>query len=199
MAEKKPAVLLEDGRTVKVAMTAVYAFLLAQDSELLAQPDFTKLLVASKGGFSGVDSFVTVDGVKVGRVCAMTGAVFAHDNTDKALSFFYKNGSYMIGAEIVKANARKEWTAINDSELAKLEADMLDGTIAPLDWKEQVTAVKAKEFHFELDEDTKAKLISDFDGYESKEAFTEAYNAGEVPVIADYSDILEALRSTDED
>jgi hypothetical protein len=64
---------------------------------------------AKKGGFSGTDSFVTIDGNKVARICAMTGAVFAHDNTDKALSFFYKNGSYMIGAEVQKANARKQW------------------------------------------------------------------------------------------
>ena len=198
MAEKKEAVLLEDGRTVKVAMVALYSFLTNIGSDLLDNAEFTKLLVASKGGFSGVDSFVTVEGVKVGRVCAMTGAVFAHDNTDKALSFFYKNGSYMIGAEIVKANARKVWTSVNDAELADLEGQMLEGTIPPKEWKEAVTIVQAREFHFELDDDTKAELISNFDGYESKEAFTEAYLAGEVPVIADYADILAELRSIED-
>ncbi len=198
MAEKKPVVLLEDGRAVKVAMVAVFNFLTSLESDLLENVEFTKLLVASKGGFSGVDSFVTVDGVKVGRVCAMTGAVFAHDNTDKALSFFYKNGSYMIGAEIVKANARKVWTSVNDAELAELESQMLEGAIPPKEWKEAVTAVQAREFHFELDDETKADLIANFDGYESKEAFTEAYLAGEVPVIADYADILTELRSVED-
>ena len=195
MAEKKEAVLLEDGRTVKVAMVAVYSFLTSIGSDLLDNVDFTKLLVASKGGFSGVDSFVTIDGVKVGRVCAMTGAVFAHDNTDKALSFFYKNGSYMIGAEIVKANARKVWEADNEAQLLALEADMLEGVINPRDWKEAKDKVEAESFEFILDDDTKAELIVNFDGYTDKDAFTEAFNAGEVPPITDYADALAELRN----
>ena len=70
-------------------------------AEILTIPSILKLVTASKGGFSGEDSFVTVsseDGtlIKVARKCAMTGAYFAHDNDDKTKSFFYKNGSYMI-------------------------------------------------------------------------------------------------------
>jgi len=153
------------------------------------------LMTASKGGFNGEDMYVEVNGTKVARVCAMTGAVFAHDNTDKLISFFYKNGSYMIGAEIVKANARKAWDIIQKAEEAELENQMLEGEIAPKEWKEAVTALNANKFDFTLDEDTKAELIADFNGYATKEDFITAYNADEVAPFADFTEATEALRA----
>ena len=163
-------------------------------ASILANPEILKLMEASKGGFSGESNFVEVDGQKVGRICAMTGAVYTHNNSDKEASFFYKNGSYMIGAEIVKANARKAWEAERGTAEADLETQMLDGDISPKEWKEAVTALKADEFTFELDADTKAQLVADYDGYETKEAFTTAYNADELVPFSDYQDITDALR-----
>jgi len=153
------------------------------------------LMTASKGGFNGEDMYVEINGNKVARVCAMTGAVFAHDNTDKLTSFFYKNGSYMIGAEIVKANARKAFDIIQDAEEAELENQMLEGEIAPKEWKEAVTALNANKFDFTLDEETKQNLIEDFQGYATKEDFLEAYNEGTVAPFADFNEQTEALRA----
>ncbi len=185
--------------TIKKAFITLHTALLAYDqtatvADLMADHKLVKLMEASKGGFSGIDSFVTIDGKKVARECAMLGAVFAHDNSDKATSFFYKNGSYMIGAEIVKATARKVWEADRDSRELDLETQMLDGDITPPEWKEQVTAIKEESFEWEIDEDTKADLITTFDGYPTKEAFTEAYNAGTVAPFSDYEEETQALR-----
>ena len=170
----------------------------AQDAtvaELMADPSFTKLMEAKKGGFSGEDMYVEIEGEKVARMCAMTGAVFAHDNSDKSISFFYKNGSYMIGAEIVKANARKAFDLIQEAEEATLEEQMLEGEIAPKEWKEAVTALNANKFDFVLDEDTKQNLIESFEGYATKEDFIEAYNADLVAPFADFTEQTEALRA----
>lgn len=186
--------------SIKKSFVTLHTALLAYDQEatiadLMADAKIIKIMTASKGGFSGEDSFVTVDGNKVARICAMTGAVFAHDNSNKETSFFYKNGSYMIGAEIVKANARKAWELDREDREQELEDDMLDGNIKPKDWKEAVKAIQAETFEWELDEDVKAELIADYDGYPTKEAFTEAYNAGEVPNFTDYAETTEALRA----
>ena len=200
MAEnKKTPTVMENGKTVKVSMVALYSALIALApnttiGSIMKNESITKLLVAGKGGFNGEDSFVTIDGIKVARVCAMTGAVFAHDNTDKQASYFYKNGSYMIGAEVVKANARKAWEMDREDRLEALEDDMLEGTIEPKEWKEQASLIQAEEFHFELDEDTKADLIADFEGYATKEAFIEAYNAKEVRPFTDFDEEVKALR-----
>jgi len=191
MAEQ---IKLEDGRVIKVAMKAVHAFLVSTKSDLLGNADFTKLLVAGKGGFNGEDSFVSIDGNKVARICAMTGAVFAHDNTDKALSYFYKNGSYMIGAEVVKANARKLWEMDKEDRELELENDMLEGNIKPKEWKEKATLIQAEEFHFELDDETKTQLITDFGGYATKEDFITAYEADEVLPFTDFEEETKALR-----
>ena len=191
MAEQ---IKLEDGRVIKVAMKAVHAFLVSTKSDLLGNADFTKLLVAGKGGFNGEDSFVSIDGNKVARICAMTGAVFAHDNTDKALSYFYKNGSYMIGAEVVKANARKLWEMDKEDRELELENDMLEGNIKPKEWKEQASAIQAETFDFTLDDTTKAELIADFNGYATKEDFTEAFEADDVAPFEDYAEEIKALR-----
>ena len=195
MAEKKETITLEDGRAVKVAMVAVFNFLTLAKSSLLEDVAFTKLLVAGKGGFNGEDSFVTIDGNKVARICAMTGAVFAHNNADKSVSFFYKNGSYMIGAEIVKANARKAWELDKEARELTLEDDMLEGVITPKEWKEQDTAIKSEEFTFELDETVKADLIADFGGYATKEDFITAYNADEVLPFTEFDEEVKALRA----
>ena len=153
------------------------------------------LMEAKKGGFSGEDMFVTVDGVKVARECAMTHAIFAHDNTDKTVSYFYKNGSYMIGAEVVKANARKAWDITKEEAEATLEAQMLDGEITPQEWKEATTALASNEFTFELDDTTKQELIESFNGYASKEDFITAYEADEVAPFTDYEEEIKALRA----
>ena len=173
-------------------------------ADLMADSTFTRLMEAKKGGFSGVDSFVTIDGEKVARVCAMTGAVFAHDNSDKNLSFFYKNGSYMIGAEVVKANARKAWELDKETEEAELENDMLEGNILPKEWKEAKTALDKKEFEFDLDEETKSDLIASFGGIivldENDQPDHEASKAewtaqrDELAPFSDYSEEIKALR-----
>ena len=153
------------------------------------------LMEAKKGGFSGEDMFVEIDGTKVARECAMTHAIFAHDNTDKTKSFFYKNGSYMIGAEVVKANARKAWDITKEEAEATLEAQMLDGEITPQEWKEETTALASNEFTFELDDTTKQELIESFNGYASKEDFITAYEADEVAPFTDYEEEIKALRA----
>ena len=184
---------------IKKALQATVAYMGTQDTAvtveaLLLDPKFIKLVEAGKGGFNGEDSFVTVEGAKVGRVCAMTGGVFAHDNTDKSVSFFYKNGSYMIGAEVVKANARKEWELDREARELDLENQMLEGTIAPKEWKEQANLIKEESFDYEMPQATKDELIADFNGYESKEAFTEAYTNGAVAPFTDYEEEVKALR-----
>jgi len=163
-------------------------------NQALSDPAILKLFEAGKGGFSGENSFVEIDGNRVARECAMTGAVFAHDNTDKTASFFYKNGSYMIGAEIVKANARKVWEVDQEAQAITLEDAMLDLVITPKEWKEQATALKANTFEFHLDDATKASLIADYDGYATKEDFITAYNDGAVPAFTDYEDVTQSLR-----
>ena len=191
----KELTVLSNGKNLKVAFTALYAVLVANHSDVLEDPKVLDALGAKAGGFGGEDSYVTVDGQKVARICAMTGAVFAHDNTDKSISFFYKNGSYMIGAEIVKANARKVWEIDKEARELTLENQMLDGDIAPKEWKEAVTAINAEEFDFTLDEDTKSQLIEDFNGYPTKEDFTEDYNNNNVAPFTDYEEDTKALRA----
>jgi len=155
---------------------------------ILENPTILKLVTASKGGFNGEDSFITINEVRVARKCAMTGAYFAHDNTDKAKSFFYKNGSYMIGGEVTKANARKQWDMDREDAEAELEDQMLEGHINPKEWKEQVTALKANTFEWELTEDQKTALVADFNGYETEADFTEAYTNNTVPPFTDYEE-----------
>lgn len=186
--------------TIKKAFLPLHTALSALEGDttietILADKDIMKLMEASKGGFTGENSFVTINDQKVARICAMTGAVYAHDNTDKTASFFYKNGSYMIGAEIVKANSRKAWETARGVEEAELEDQMLEGDISPKEWKEQVTALKKNEFEFVMDDARKAELVEAFDGYPTKEAFTEAYNSGDVPLFTDYTEVVEALRA----
>ncbi len=186
--------VLSNGKNLKVAFSAIYAYIFTNHASLLADPAFLDILGAKAGGFGGEDSFVTIDGVKVGRVCAMTGAVYAHNNTDKVTSFFYKNGSYMIGAEIVKANERKAWEIDKEARELDLEDQMLEGSISPKEWKAEANLIKAGEFSFSLSDSEKNELILDFNGYDSKEAFTEAFNNDEVAPFTDYDEVVKALR-----
>ncbi len=194
MAKKTNPIVIEAGN-LKLDNNSKYNYLLSINSEILNDKAFTKLLVAAKGGFSGEDSFITINDQKVARQCAMTGAYFAHNNEDKSVSYFYKNGSYMIGAEVVKANARKVWEIDREERELALEDDMLEAVITPKEWKEKANLIKAEQFDFELDEATKADLITDFNGYTTKELFIEAYEADEVAPFSDYHEETEALRA----
>ena len=176
-------------------MVALHALLSTDHAQVLEDPKVMKLLEAGKGGFNGEDSFVTINDSKVARICAMTGAVFAHDNTDKDVSFFYKNGSYCIPAEVIKATARKEFEANRTAQLQVLEDQMMEGDLTPLEWKEAKTELDKEVFEYTMDEDTKADIISTYNGYETKEAFTEAFNADEVRPFSDYAEEIEALRN----
>ena len=178
--------------TLNTALTAYDQT--ATVADLMADTNFTKLMEAKKGGFSGVDSFVTIGDDKVARICAMTGAVFSHDNTDKELSFFYKNGSYMIGAEVLKANSRKQWEMDREDQETELEDQMLEGDISPKEWKEATTALHATTFDYTMTDEDKAELIETFEGYPTKEAFTEAYNEGTVKPFSDFSEEIAELR-----
>lgn len=185
--------------TVKKAFLPVVAVIEALAPQttveaLLENPLFLKVVNAAKGGFSGEDSFITIEHNKVARKCAMTGAYFAHDNNDKAKSFFYKNGSYMIGGEVTKANARKQWDMDREDEEQTLEDQMLEGGINPKEWKEAVTKLKAKEFSWSLTDEEKKQLVDDFDGYETEEAFTADYDNDAVAPFTDYEDEVKALR-----
>ena len=186
MAIKKAFQPLHEALTELAPNTTVKA--------ILENPTILKMMTASKGGFSGEDSFVEIEGLKVARKCAMLGAFFAHDNSDKEASFFYKNGSYMIGAEVTKANARKSCEMDREDREQELEDQMLEGTLAPKEWKEAVTTLQSETFEYHISDEDKAQLITDFDGYETEEAFKEAYTNEAVAPFSDYSDQIKALR-----
>ncbi len=176
-------------------MTALEA--LDQDLTLdivLADPAILKLVNASKGGFSGEDSFIEIAGKKVARKCAMLGAYFIHDNTDKATSFFYKNGSYMIGAEVTKANARKEWELDREDREQTLEDQMLEGEINPKEWKEQVTELQKESFDYHITDEQKDDLIETFNGYADEDSFKLAYEEESIAPFSDYKEEIQALR-----
>jgi len=187
MAIKKAFQPLHEALTALPQNTTVKAIL--ENTAILA------LMTAQKGGFTGEDSFIEIDNKKVARKCAMLHAYFAHDNTDKTASFFYKNGSYMIGGEVLKANARKQWELDREQEAQELEDEMMEGNISPKEWKEQATTLNAQEFSWTITDEDKAQLIADFDGYETEEAFTEAYTAEAVPPFTDYDEQIKALRA----
>jgi len=184
---------------IKKAFEAVHAHLAENHPTVLEDSTLVKLMTAKTGGFSGEDSFVTVDGNKVARICALTGAVFAHDNTDKEVSYFYKNGSYAIPAEVIKAQAKKAFDTDKLQALDLLEEDMLEGNLTPQEWKEAKTAEDAKTFEFTISDEDKQMVIDTFDGYPSKEAFLEDYNAGNVRPFSDFADDMDAIRTRNEE
>jgi len=181
---------------IKKAFTAIHTALstnpTATAQELLDTPSFMALMEASKGGFSGEDPFVTVDNQKVARICSATKAVFTIDNSDKDRSFFYKGGSQIIPAEVLKANAHKAHNIAQDAKAQELEDKMLDGAITPQEWKEQNQALNEEKFTHELTAEQIADLIETFGGYETK----EAYIADEDPeLFSSYTDEIEAIRA----
>ena len=166
-------------QTVKVALEGVYNFLSneaitnKQVGTILKDPSFVALLVAQRGGGTSEENWLTVDGQKVGRACAILEAFYPHNNEDKTVSHFYKNGSYHIVVEKLKNLKVKAHKQEQAKELARLEDEMMEGIITPKEWKAQKDEVLS-EFKFEISADTKEYLVKLTHGYESKEALAEA-------------------------
>ena len=180
MAEKVTAPKVKIGEaTVKVALTAVYAYLSdptisnKQIGTIIKDSGFIALLTAQRGGGSSEENWLEVGGVKVGRACAILGSFFPHDNEDKEASHFYKNGSYHIVVEKLKNLKVKAHKAGQAKQLEKLEDDMMNEVITPKEWKAKKDLVLG-EFKFEISADTKDYLVKLTKGYETKEALTEA-------------------------
>jgi len=171
---KAPRVKIGE-QTVKVALESVYAYLSDESrakqtiGTLVKSAEFVALLVAQRGGGSSDENWLTVDGVKVGRACAILDTFYPHNNEDKAVSHFYKNGSYHIVVEKLKNLKVKAHKAEQAKELAKLEDDMMEGVITPKEWKAQKDEVLG-EFKFEISAETKEYLVKLTKGYLSKEA-----------------------------
>ena len=135
--------------------------------------EFLALVEAKRGGGSSDENWLTVNEIKVGRTCAILEAFYPHNNEDKAVSHFYKNGSYHIVIEKLKNLKVKAHKLAQSVQLAKLEDDMMEGVITPKEWKAQKDAVLS-EFKFEISAETKNYLVKLTAGYESKEALAEA-------------------------
>ena len=165
--------------TVKVALEGIYAFLSdeaianKQIGTIIKDPKFIALLVAQRGGGSSDENWLAVDGAKIGRSCAVLEAFYPHNNEDKTVSHFYKNGSYHIVVEKLKNLKVKAHKASQAIELAKLEDDMMEGVITPKEWKAKKDTVLS-EFKFEISAETKEYLVKLTKGYESKEALATA-------------------------
>jgi len=160
-------------------MEALVAYLSSEDvaskqvKTVIASLGFLDLVEAKRGGGSSDENWLTVGEVKVGRACAMLEAFYPHNNDDKAVSHFYKNGSYHIVVEKLKNLKVKAHKATQALELATLEDKMMEGEITPKEWKAQKDEV-LKEFKFELSAETKEYLVKLTKGYESKEALATA-------------------------
>lgn len=178
MSETKPRVKI-GASTVKVSMEPLYAFLTQvelagkQLSTIVKSSEFIALMTAQRGGGSTEDNWLTVEGNKVARACAMLGVWFPHNNDDKAVSHFYKNGSYHIVVEKLKNLKVKAHKLATDAHLQKLEDDMMASVITPLEWQAQKNEA-LKEFKFEISDETKAHLVTLTKGYETKELLAEA-------------------------
>ncbi len=176
--ETKPRVKIGES-TVKVALEAVHGFISDKANakltvaSLLTMPAFVALLVAQRGGGSSDENWLEINEVKVGRACAILGQFFPHDNDNKEVSHFYKNGSYHIVVEKLKNLKVKAHKADQARQLEKLEDDMMEGVITPKEWKAQKDAVLG-EFKFEISAETKEYLVKLTKGYESKEALATA-------------------------
>jgi len=176
--ETKPRVKIGE-QTVKVALEPIYAFLNNEArakqtiGTLVKSDEFIALLTAQRGGGSSDENWLTVNDQKIGRACAILDTFYPHNNDDKAVSHFYKNGSYHIVIEKLKNLKVKAHKAEQAKQLAKLEDDMMEGIITPKEWKAQKDTVLS-EFKFEISADTKEYLVKLTKGYESKEALAEA-------------------------
>ena len=164
--------------TVKVALEATYNFIADKAnkdlkvSDLLGNHNFVTIITAQKGG-STEENWLTVDNHKVGRSCAMLNTFYPHNNESKEESHFYKNGSYHIVVEKLKNLKVKAHKADQANELARLEDDMMEGTITPKEWKAAKDAALG-EFKFTLTDETKKYLVELTQGYETKEALAVA-------------------------
>jgi len=186
-------------KIVKVALEPAYAYL-AENADkkvgtLLKDSAFIALLTAQRGGGSSEENWLEVAGSKVGRVCAMLGAWYIHDNEDKEASHFYRNGSYHIVIEKLKNLKTKAHKAEQAKQLEKLEDDMMEEVITPKEWKAQKDEV-LKEYKFEVSDETKAYLVELTKGYESKEALATAIADGTAVKYADISDDVEKYLAT---
>lgn len=170
---------------LKKSMEALVAYLsntgLAQKQvgTIVKSAEFLALVTAQRGGGNPEDNWLTIEGSKVGRVCAMLGTWYAHSNTDKAVSNFYRNGSYHIVIEKLKnlkARAHKE---AQQGVLDQLENDMVEGVISPKEWKTAKDEA-IKPFLFSISEEAKAHLTELTGGYATKEALAEAMSNEEV-------------------
>ena len=176
--ETKPRVKIGE-QTVKVALEPIYAFLNNESrakqtiGTLVKSDEFIALLTAQRGGGSSDENWLTVNDQKIGRACAILDTFYPHNNDDKAVSHFYKNGSYHIVIEKLKNLKVKAHKAEQAKQLAKLEDDMMEGIITPKEWKAQKDTVLS-EFKFEISANTKEYLVKLTKGYESKEALAEA-------------------------
>jgi len=168
------------GKPVKVALEPVYIALKANESktvaDLLQDDSFTGLFTVNRGGGASTaeQNWLIVDGKKIGRSCAVLGAFYPHDNEDKDLSHFYKNGSYHIVIEKLKNIKAKAFKVATEQELKALEDAMMEGEISPKEWKSQKDEILGIEFKFSIDDETKAHLIELTKGYPTKEALAEA-------------------------
>ena len=164
--------------TVKVALEAVHGFITNKANSaltvasLIANPSFIALLTAQRGGNSE-ESWLEVDGQKIGRSCAILNTFFPHDNDNKEVSHFYRNGSYHIVIEKLKNLKVKAHRQAQAVILEQLEDDMMEGKITPKEWKAQKDQVLG-EFKFEISAETKEYLVKLTKGYESKEALATA-------------------------
>jgi len=114
---------------------------------------------------------------KIGRKCAILGAWYPFNNTDRELSHFYKNGSYHIVVEKLKAVKTKEHKDAQLAELLSLETQMLAGEITPLEWKEAKDQV-ITPFIFEISDELKRELVTLTKGKEDKtDDVTNPYSA----------------------
>lgn len=194
MSELKTRVKIGES-TVKVALEGVHAFIVNKANakltvaQLLETSAFTELLIAQRGGGSSDENWLQVNDIKVGRSCAMLGAFYPHNNDDKAISHFYKNGSYHIVVEKLKNLKVKAHKAEQATELARLEDSMMEGVITPKEWKTQKDEA-LKEFKFELSAETKTYLTTLTKGYVSKEALQLAM--ADEAVNTDFADIEDA-------
>lgn len=164
---------------IKKSMEALVAYLSGEDvakktlATVVKSSEFLAFVEAKRGGGNVEENWLIVNDVKVARSCAMLDLFYPHNNEDKAVSHFYKNGSYHIVVEKLKNLKVKAHKVETDTELQRLEDEMMEGTITPKEWKTQKDEV-LKEFKFELSAETKTFLGTLTKGYETKEALATA-------------------------
>ncbi len=177
---------------IKKAYEPLHELLLGLEAEttvadLLASEQYANIVAHHTGRHKAdkSDNWLTVDGKDVARKCAMLGAWYIHDNTDKEASHFYRNGSYHIGVEKLKNAHAKEFARSQAERLAALEDDMLEGNITPREWREQKNRITAEAAVFNMTKKQKAELIKISGGVSDKPESID-----ELPF---YSEVKEAV------